>query len=199
MTQSDKDLLLQDLSARLPYKMKFKSPIGILEMNELNMMSTYPVWANTSSRKENPDFNHQALKQEKCSGRGFKLSEIKPILYPLSSITQFTMIDGKELRLIDNLASIFNFDGYAGYYTTYNIDDNEKNVTFFTWGGEICRMDLKTFMVTPLKDTQNSTVLGLNHFQEVFSLFNRYHIDYRGLIEKGLAVSVHSLEENPYV
>lgn len=68
MTQSDKDLLLQDLSARLPYKMKFKSPIGILEMNELNMMSTYPVWANTSSRKENPDFNHQALKQEKCSG-----------------------------------------------------------------------------------------------------------------------------------
>lgn len=96
MTQSDKDLLLQDLSARLPYKMKFKSPIGILEMNELNMMSTYPVWANTSSRKENPDFNHQALKQEKCSGRGFKLSEIKPILYPLSSITQFTMIDGKE-------------------------------------------------------------------------------------------------------
>lgn len=109
------------------------------------------------------------------------------------------MIDGKELSLIDNLASIFNFDGYAGYYTTYNIDDNEKNVTFFTWGGEICRMNLKSFMVTPLKDTQSSTVLGLNHFQEVFSLFNRYHIDYRGLIEKGLAVSVHSLEENPYV
>lgn len=199
MTQSEKDLLLQDLSARLPYKMKFKSPIGILEMNELCLTNTYPVWANTSSRKENPDFNHQALKQEKCSGRGFKLSEIKPILYPLSSITQFTIIDGKELSLIDNLASIFNFDGYAGYYTTYNIDDNEKNVTFFTWGGEICRMNLKTFMVTPLKDTQNSTVLGPNHFQEVFSLFNRYHIDYRGLIEKGLAVSVHSLEENPYV
>lgn len=199
MTQSDKDLLLQDLSARLPYKMKFKSPIGILEMNELNMMFTYPVWANTSSRKENKDFNHQALKQEKCSGRGFKLSEIKSILYPLSSITQFTMIDGKELSLIDNLASIFNIDGYAGYYTPYNIDDNEKNVIFLTWGGEIYRMSLKTFMVTPLKDTQNSTVLGLNYFQEVFSLFNRYHIDYRGLIEKGLAVSVHSLEENPYV
>ena len=117
MTQSDKDLLLQDLSARLPYKMKFKSPIGILEMNELNMMIPYPVWANTSSRKENLDFNHQALKQEKCSGRGFKLSEIKPILYPLSSITQFTMIDSKELSLIDKLACIFNFDGYAGYYT----------------------------------------------------------------------------------
>lgn len=199
MTQSDKDLLLQDLSARLPYRMKFQSPIGILEMNELSLTNTYPVWANTSSREKTPDFNHQALKQEKCSGRGFKLSEIKPILYPLSSITSFTMIEGKVLRLIDNLATIFNFDGYAGYYTTYNIDDGGESVTFSIWGGEICRMDLKTFMVTPLKNTNNSTVLGLSHFQEVFSLFNRYHIDYRGLIEKGLAVSVEKLEKNPYV
>lgn len=129
----------------------------------------------------------------------FSIDKIKPILFPLSDITETLHFGGKDVCLMDQFACIFNFDGYAGYYTTYNIDDNEKNVTFFTWGGEICRMNLKTFMVTPLKDTQNSTVLGLNHFQEVFSLFNRYHIDYRGLIEKGLAVSVHSLEENPYV
>ena len=129
----------------------------------------------------------------------FSIDKVKPILFPLSDITETLKFGGKEICLMEKLACIFNFDGYAGYYTTYNIDDNEKNVTFFTWGGEICRMNLKTFMVTPLKDTQNSTALGLNHFQEVFSLFNRYHIDYRGLIEKGLAVSVHSLEENPYV
>lgn len=129
----------------------------------------------------------------------FSIDNIKPILFPLSDITGTIQFGGKEVCLMEELACIFNFDGYTGYYTTFKVDDNQENVTFSIWDGEICRMNLKTFMVTPLKDTQNSTVLGLNHFQEVFSLFNRYHIDYRGLIEKGLAVSVHSLEENPYV
>ena len=129
----------------------------------------------------------------------FSIDKVKPILFPLSDITGTIQFGGKKICLMEELASIFDFDGYRGYYTTWTFDETKENVTFSIWGGEICRMDLKTFMVTPLKDTQNSTVLGLNHFQEVFSLFNRYHIDYRGLIEKGLAVSVHSLEENPYV
>lgn len=32
----------------------------------------------------------------------------------------------------------------------------------------------------------------------LFDTFHRYHIDYRGLIDKGLAISVFDLSENPY-
>lgn len=197
MTQSDKDLLLQDLSARLPYKMKFISGRCLCEMTmisaHLSKVVGKVLFISESDKTE----------EDKAYKIGYSsdvlVDKIKPILFPLSDITETLHFGGKEVCLMDQFACIFNFDGYQGYYTTWELDEKKENVTFFTWGGEICRMNLKTFMVTPLKDTQNSTVLGLNHFQEVFSLFNRYHIDYRGLIEKGLAVSVHSLEENPYV
>lgn len=197
MTQSDKDLLLKDISARLPYKMKFQARKGVWEMNELNC-GIYPVWANTYHAKGKEDFNFKALKSEHCSGKGFLLKEIKPILFPFSDITGLIELDGKEVCPMKELACIFDFDGYRGYYTTWKYDEKKENVIFSIWGGELCRMDLKSFFVTPLKDVQNSTVLGLNHFLEVFSLFHRYNIDYRGLIEKGLAVSVHDLEANPY-
>lgn len=41
--EEDRKLLLKELSLRLPYKMKFKSPFGVLEMNEINLTSRYPV------------------------------------------------------------------------------------------------------------------------------------------------------------
>lgn len=197
MTQSDKDLLLQDLSARLPYKMKFISGRCLCEMTmisaHLSKVVGKVLFISESDKTE----------EDKAYKIGYSsdvlVDKIKPILFPLSDITETLHFGGKEVCLMDQFSCIFNFDGYLGYYTTWELDEKKENVTFSIWGGEICRMNLKTFMVTPLKDTQNSTVLGLNHFQEVFSLFNRYHIDYRGLIEKGLAVSVHSLEENPYV
>lgn len=197
MTQSDKDLLLQDLSARLPYKMKFISGRCLCEMTmisaHLSKVVGKVLFISESDKTE----------EDKAYKIGYSsdvlVDKIKPILFPLSDITETLHFGGKEVCLMDQFSCIFNFDGYQGYYTTWELDEKKENVTFSIWGGEICRMNLKTFMVTPLKDTQNSTVLGLNHFQEVFSLFNRYHIDYRGLIEKGLAVSVHSLEENPYV
>lgn len=198
MTETDKNILLEDISARLPFKMKFNSPIGILEMNRLCLTDRYPVWACTKCREGKPDFNYHTLKNGRCCGRGFRLSEIKPILFPFSDITETIQIRGKEICLMDQFASIFNFDGYQGYYATWKLDEKKENVTFSIWGGEIARMTLKSFMVTPIRDVQNSTTLGLIHFREVFSLLHRYHIDYRGLIDNGLAVSVHSLEENPY-
>lgn len=33
---------------------------------------------------------------------------------------------------------------------------------------------------------------------DIFDLFHRLHLDYRGLIPAGLAVSVHDLSTNPY-
>lgn len=195
MTEIVKNLLLEDISARLPYKMKFIAGLYLCEMKSVRIGTT-EVIANdlalllSGNRKETYQFSiHQSE---------FAIDEIKPILFPFSDITETIQFGGKEVCLMDQFASIFNFDGYQGYYTTWKLDDKKENVTFSIWGGEIARMTLKSFMVTPIRDVQNSTTLGLIHFREVFSLLHRYHIDYRGLIDNGLAVSVHSLDENPY-
>ena len=74
--EEDKKLLLKELSLRLPYKMKFKSPFGVLEMNEINLTSRYPVLAYTTSFT---DFNFKTLKSIPCQGHGFELEKVKPV------------------------------------------------------------------------------------------------------------------------
>lgn len=163
MTQSDKDLLLKDISARLPYKMKFQARKGVWEMNELNC-GIYPVWANTYSANGKEDFNFKALKSEHCSGKGFLLKEIKPILFPFSDITGLIELEGKEVCLMKELACILDFDGYRGYYTTWKYDEKKENVIFSIWGGELCRMDLKSFFCNSIKRRSKLHCFGAESF-----------------------------------
>lgn len=175
--------LWAELSARLPYKMKFQSPNGIQEMSFFDISKPCKVLVANRDYQSEP---------------GFNIHDIKPILFPLSDITKIIEFGGNKVNLMKELACIFDFDGYQGYYTSWKFDENKGNVVFSIWGGEICRMNLKSFMVTNIKNVQDSTNLGLIHFDQVFSLFHRYHIDYHGLIDKGQAMSVHELRTNPY-
>ena len=46
---------------------------------------------------------------------------------------------------------------------------------------------------------ENNVGLWTPHYQyQMFDMMNEYMIDYRGLIQKGLAISVHDLDFNPY-
>lgn len=47
-------------------------------------------------------------------------------------------------------------------------------------------------------DTDDIWSINPYEYIKVPDTFNRYHIDYRGLIDKGLAISVFDLPENPY-
>jgi hypothetical protein len=78
MKQKDKDLILKDICARLPYDVKCK----ILETNEIKILSSVRHdWENTlfdfweDERKIQYDYQ-------------LYLSEFKPYLFPLSSITE---------------------------------------------------------------------------------------------------------------
>ena len=109
MTQEEKDLLLQDLCARLPY--------GVI----LNCCDA--VGEKLTAIDENGLINHD-----------YDIDEVKPYLFPLSSMTE------------------------------------EQKI-------RICA----------LQD------MGLSYYHLIIDHYNEWHLDYRGLIEKGLAIDATGL------
>ena len=145
MTQDDKDLLLQDLCARLPYGVKVES-----------------VFINADTKK-----------RKSCGIEVFDATcilmirdgfgEFKPYLFPLSSMTEEEFTKLKEYSRLEydqlDLASFQN-----GAY---------KILDFY------------------LSEVPSNAVI------RVFDWLNKYHFDYRDLIQIGLAIAV-TKENNPY-
>ena len=75
MTKEDKNLLIQDLSARLPYKTK----IQLTEYSDL-------TGEKLPSKIKTLDYCMLGKAQAYC--KGFRKDEIKPYLFPLSSMTE---------------------------------------------------------------------------------------------------------------
>ena len=120
MTQKDKELLVRDLSARLPYGVKILDiPANVV--GKLFLIST----ADTVQYETADDSEIQTL------------YNIKPYLRPMSSMTE------EEQRTLDSMCN----------------------------GVEMV-----------------SRLSGLKMFDKAFNWLNENHFDYRGLIEKGLAI-----------
>lgn len=120
MTQEEKELLLKDLCARLPYGVKAKY-YGSAEECECydTIEGIYPI------------------DDEIVIGQyGLSVGEIKPYLFPLSSMTDEQK---KELRAFDSL-------------------DAESTMSLGEWAIQLV------------------------------DFYNKYHLDYRDLIPKGLAI-----------
>ena len=134
MTQEDKELLLQDLSGRLPYGVKIK--LGDYDYQVCGYNSEKPlslkIW--------------YYYKDNSKSLIDVYLEDYRPYLRPMSSMTEE---EEEEYRNIDNSSYSCPMD-YAHIPASERID----------W-------------------------------------FNSHHFDYRGLIEKGLAIAV-TKDNNPY-
>ena len=129
MTQEDKELLLKDLCARLPYGVKYECS-DIKNVWKLNSILTERRGGSTFLDIYNP------------------LELCKPYLFPLSSMTVEQMCKVQNL-LPDNC----------------NISFQNQKITFYDEGN-----------------------IQLKQLEKIFKFFNLYHLDYRGLIEKGLAI-----------
>lgn len=140
MTQEQKELLIQDLCARLPYGVRVIDIRGIRRLKEFTF--------NTLIALDKYEF--------------------KPILFPMSAINYEIQVDGKEVNVRDTINSFC------------------ENGLFVDSEGDIC-----------IENTDVSYIF-LHTYNLILDTFNRYHIDYRGLIDKGLAISVFDLSENPY-
>lgn len=129
---------------------------------------------------------------------GIALARYKPVLRPMSDlyveITERGYNDGKPFVPILELANllgspalyqwILNSDGCCAFST--------GTADYFRWL-EVER----SFLHSPsYRDDYPGYVICNQH--EMYDLLHRLHFDYRGLIDAGLAVSVHDLKQNPY-
>ena len=133
MTQEDKELLLQDLCARLPYGVKCKweheydgktyTGGGVLcDIDHVKTSNGYRYW-DCYFEDEGDDI---------------PIELVKPYLRPMSSMT-------------------------------------EEEIAELTWLSEKCDA-IPTFKYVPVENYR------------IYDWMNRHHFDYRGLIEKGLAL-----------
>ena len=138
MTQEQKDILLKDLCARVPYGVKFKHEgrhtIG-------KVLSIYPhrKWAGVIY------FDDAINHPKECD-----MGDIKPYLFLLSSMTE------EQKEFIKNK---FCYD--------WDIDDHPYSL----W----------------------AQCIDIGDVDDLIDWFHKNHIDYRGLIEKGLAIDATNL------
>lgn len=134
MTQKDKKLLLKDLCARLPYGVK-----GNFQNSDDRLLCSVKIY-----------YHHLVT----ASGNeGMVMTgDIKPYLFPLSSMTE-------------------------GQY--------EKFIIISGWDGDY----------EDIKSGKFSCVgyIGLDYIYDTLDWLNANHFDYRGLIEKNLAINATNL------
>lgn len=126
MTQEDKELLLKDLCARLPYRIK----CYISEIND------YRVLGSIQYDGVNTLFDFWNKEQTRYEFQLY-ISEFRPCLFPISSMTEEQIKEAVSTKHKINLSS-----------------------------GKVMYLD------------------SLNTFE----IYNKNHIDYKVLIEKGLAI-----------
>lgn len=105
MTQEDKDLLLKDICARLSYKIKAQY------YDKANECENYDIIEGIVINTPNPtvDIGQYALPVE----------EVKPYLFPLSSMTEKQIEEWQSLMIRDSYGIL--------YHTIYSFDYLYKN------------------------------------------------------------------------
>jgi hypothetical protein len=153
MTQEDKQLLLKDLSARFTYDIIVSVTDGTIKYNAYIESVSYK-YIQVSPVDSDSIFTAYTF---------YKISEIKPYLRPMSSMTEE---EAKEIAILDDIQvkdilSIKITDEYIDFV----VDDGLVNTEIKRfWYDEI---------VSSIK---------------IFDWLNSHDFDYRGLIEKGLAI-----------
>lgn len=143
MIQEHKDLLLKDLCSRLLYGVKIELTWWVMGEG---------TYINTTLE---PDHIEQLLNDEYSD-----IEEIKPYLFPLSSMTEE---QAKELSILYGIKDIISIK-ITNEYIDFEVDDG------------FCSTEIKTIWY-------NEIISSI----ETFDWLNKNHFDYRGLIPIGLA------------
>ena len=142
MTQKDKDLLLKDICSRLPYGIIIKHEGNLSKLDTIFMCDSISISSTSIDKKLVYNLD---------------LDEIKPYLFPLSSMTEEQKYD-LYCRFIETDC---DFDDFKEFYL-----DNGMWHQLHT---------------------------SLDDIEAIIDWFNKNHFDYRGLIEKSLALDATGL------
>ena len=144
MTQKDKELLFRDLCARIPYNVKCYNSKYRPDLAEEIICITV-------------NYNHPCVQ---LGTYLYKLEQVKPYLFPLSSMTE----------------------------------EQEKEIQEITGNPEYACITRKTDgLELWLNFIDTDPTIWLDAIFEVQDYLNKNHFDYRGLIEKGLAIDATNL------
>ena len=156
MTQEEKRLLFQDLSARLPYRLKGTVEIEVstgeysIESGHLLFMEKEIDVELLGINKETEDIEVYPLNNNiDLDGYDYTIDDFIPYLRPMSSMTEKERIEFSKL--------------FYKWHDDELFDYIEEGTEFSIW---------KHKGLSPV----------------VFDWLNAHHFDYRGLIEKGLAI-----------
>ena len=141
MTQKDKELLLKDLCARLFFGVKVLYNTQIFEVQYIEPM-------------------YEEIKLLDNENYTLSIGEVKPYLFPLSSIT-------------DEMLEELNANGFFKYRDTI------ANVSHLESKNSISE--------------EFYTYVDIENISFLIEFFHSHHIDYRGIIEKGLAIDATGL------
>ena len=95
-----KKLELKDIVGYLPYGMLFQEQRdhAVLRMDSIESRNCHEIWAAQKYirgvGKDVNDINYPYLSAKNCSGQGFKLKEIKPILRLMSDLVTSIAVKG---------------------------------------------------------------------------------------------------------
>ena len=153
MKQEEKELLLKDLCARLPYGVKFAcNKKNVYTATGLDLIVTDEgYWEYAIAAKNIAPI---------------EIYYIKPYLFPLSSMTEE---EAKELSILYGIKDILSIN-ITDEYIDFKVDDG------------FCSFERKTIWYNEIISST-----------ETFDWLNENHFDYRGLIEKGLAIDATGL------
>lgn len=211
-------LELKHLAAYLPYNLKCRTEWGIMELSSLkNIKKEVKVWFETSRFSKN--FNNAILRKNNCVGRGFHLSQVKPVLRPLTDLIKEIQIGKESFIPICKLASLRSDNEGNGNYLYFNEDFSKKVIKvgerdglfYCQWSYwqnsdgiisefSFCnKMDKFGFGQINYHKNANwlnqhrldvTSVNQLHYFEYLFA----WHFDVFGLIEKGLAIDINTEE-----
>ena len=158
MTEEDKQLLLKDLCARLPYGIKAQVKYPINANGEYIITTKEITSVNCGLdivQAENIDIIV-----------GYYIFEVKPYLFPLSSMTEeqkreLLELTGYEARCEES-GGFDSWGFYVNIVGEYKYEDNQESIILYP------------------------DDIGIDWC-------NKNHFDYRGLIPKGLAIDATGL------
>ena len=189
-----KKLELKDIIGYLPYGMLFQEQgyHTILRMDSIESRNCNEIWANQKYikglGKDINDINYPYLSANNCSGQGFKLKEIKPILRPMSDLIHSIAVKGynKDREFIPLIEMAKYESGNEGIKYTLERDPDPD---YADW-----------YVTASIESNEGPYIYSFNRdvgyrFASLWELdfLNRWMFDYRGLIGDNLAININKI------
>lgn len=105
-------------------------------------------------------------------------------MHPINKILE---IKEDDKLLIDIILNIYDYDGYSGLYTTWDLEKNGK-LSIYTWGMYLGELNLNTMVLSTEKS--GNFQLRFDMWASIQRIFYSNHIDYLGFIKNNMAIKI---------